>query len=325
MALPSSYEKILCYLAPIEPLLLDEQISEVMINADRSVYIERRGLLERVEVAWDHEEHLGHALRSIARMLGQDITPECPSLDTRLPDGSRVAIAIPPISPEGPSVTIRKFQRAYFTLDHLVRIGSMSESLAVRLRAIVRDERANLVISGGTGAGKTSLLNALVAEIPSDERLGILEDTREIQATAPNKFQFEARREEPVVTIRDLVKASLRHRPDRLIIGEVRGPEAFDLIDALNTGHSGSFTTLHANSATLALSRLTTLILMAGAHWPVAAIKASIADAIGYVVQVSRQRDGRRGITEVLQVCGYQSAADAFATRECPVEKSVVG
>ena len=301
----TSYDRILCYLAPIEKLLRDDEISEVIVNADRSVFIERSGLLQRVDVAWDHDEYLGHALRSIARMLGQDITPDAPTLDTRLPDGSRVAIAIPPVSPEGPTVTIRKFQRRYFTLDTLVRIGSMSEQLAERLRTLVRDEKANILISGGTGAGKTSLLNALVAEIPLEERLGIIEDTREIQANAPNRFQFEARRDQPAVTIRDLVKASLRHRPDRLIIGEVRGPEAFDLINALNTGHSGSLATVHANSALLALSRLTTLILMEGAHWPIAAINASIAEAIGFIVHVGRNPDGRRTVNEVVDVQGY--------------------
>jgi pilus assembly protein CpaF len=311
----TSYDRILCYLAPIEKLLRDDEISEVIVNADRSVFIERAGLLQPVEVAWDHDEYLGHALRSIARMLGQDITPDAPTLDTRLPDGSRVAIAIPPVSPEGPTITIRKFQRRYFTLDTLVRIGSLSEQLAERLRTLVSHEKANILISGGTGAGKTSLLNALVAEIPAQERLGIIEDTREIQAAAPNRFQFEARRDEPGVTIRDLVKASLRHRPDRLIIGEVRGPEAFDLINALNTGHSGSLATLHANSALLALSRLTTLILMEGAQWPVAAIKASIAEAIRYVVHVSRNPDGSRAINDVIQVQGYDIQSGTFFTR----------
>ncbi len=313
----TSYDRILCYLAPIENLLRDDEISEVIVNADRSVFIERSGLLRRVDVAWDHDEYLGHALRSIARMLGQDITPDAPTLDTRLFDGSRVAIAIPPVSPEGPTVTIRKFQRRYFTLDTLVRIGSMSDQLAERLRTLVRDEKANILISGGTGAGKTSLLNALVAEIPPEERLGIIEDTREIQANAPNRFQFEARRDEPAVTIRDLVKASLRHRPDRLIIGEVRGPEAFDLINALNTGHSGSLATVHANSALLALSRLTTLVLMEGAHWPVAAIKASIADAVRYVIHISRRPDGHRRINEVLKVEDFDHKSGTFATREC--------
>ena len=184
----TSYDRILCYLAPIENFLRDDEISEVIVNADRSVFIERSGLLQRVDVAWDHDEYLGHALRSIARMLGQDITPDAPTLDTRLPDGSRVAIAIPPVSPEGPTVTIRKFQRRYFTLDTLVRIGSLSDQLAERLRTLVRDEKANILISGGTGAGKTSLLNALVAEIPAEERLGIIEDTREIQAKPRTGF-----------------------------------------------------------------------------------------------------------------------------------------
>jgi pilus assembly protein CpaF len=310
----TSYDRILCYLAPIENLLRDDEISEVIVNADRSVFIERSGLLQRVDVAWDREEYLGHALRSIARILGQDITPDSPTLDTRLPDGSRVAIAIPPVSPEGPTVTIRKFQRRYFTLDTLVRIGSLTEQLAERLRRLVREEKANILISGGTGAGKTSMLNALVAEIPSEERLGIIEDTREIQASAPNRFQFEASRGETTVTIRDLVKASLRHRPDRLIIGEVRGPEAFDLINALNTGHSGSIATVHANSALLALSRLTTLILMEGAQWPVGAIKVAVAEAISCVVHVARNQDGRRVVNEVIQVHGYDVQAGMFST-----------
>ncbi len=296
----TSYERILCYLAPIESLLRDEEISEIIVNADRSVYIERSGLLRRVDVVWDYREYLGHALRSIARMLGQDITTDSPTLDTRLPDGSRVAIAIPPVSPEGPTVTIRKFQRRYFTLDKLVGIGSVTPGQAEQLRHLVRIERANILISGGTGAGKTSLLNALVAEIPPEERLGIIEDTREIQAISANKFQFEAHREDPAITIRDLVKASLRHRPDRLIIGEVRGAEAFDLVNALNTGHSGSLTTVHANSAELAISRLTTLVLMAGAQWPMEAIKSSVSDAIDCVVQLGRAHDGKRSVSELL-------------------------
>jgi pilus assembly protein CpaF len=292
-----SYEHILCYLAPIERFLLDPSISEVMVNADRSVFIERKGLLHHMnDVVWGDEEYLDHALRTIARVLGQDISAESPTLDTRLPDGSRVAIAIPPVSPEGPTLTIRKFQPAYFTLDSLIDIGSVSEPMADKLRAIVCEERANLLISGGTGAGKTSLLNALVTEIPYEERLGILEDTREIQAAAPNRFQLEAHRENPTISIRDLVKASLRHRPDRLIIGEVRGPEAFDLINALNTGHSGSMATIHANNARLALSRLTTLIMMEGSQWPLPAIKSSIVDAVQYVVHVARRqrREPRR-------------------------------
>ena len=220
----TAYERILCYLTPIESLLRDEEISEVIVNADRSVFIERAGLLQRANVVWDNREYLGHALRSIARSLGQDITPDSSTLDTRLPDGSRVAIAVPPVSPEGPTVTIRKFQRRYFTLDKLVEIGTVSPEHAERLRHLIRVERANILISGGTGAGKTSLLNALVAEISQEERIGIIEDTREIQAISPNRFQFEARPDGPTVTIRDLVKASaLRHRPDRLIVGEVRG------------------------------------------------------------------------------------------------------
>ena len=314
MTSPESHAHILCYLAPIESLLRDPAISEVMVNADRSVFIERAGLLQQIEVNWGDEEYLHHALRTIARVLGQDISAQSPTLDTRLPDGSRVAIAIPPISPEGPTLTIRKFQRAFFTLDTLTAIGSVTESTARKLRSIVREERANLLISGGTGAGKTSLLNALAAEIPSWERLGILEDTREIQSTAPNRFQLEAHREEPTITIRDLVKASLRHRPDRLIIGEVRGAEAFDLVNALNTGHSGSLATIHANNAHLALARLATLILMDGANWPLPAIKSSIADAVQYVVHVARRRDGSRGISELLRVDGYDVATGLFRT-----------
>jgi pilus assembly protein CpaF len=296
----TSYERILCYLAPIESLLRDEGISEVIVNADRSVYIERTGLLQRVDVTWDDREYLGHALRSIARMLGQDITTDSPTLDTRLPDGSRVAIAVPPVSPDGPTVTIRKFQQRYFTLGNLVEIGTVTAEQTEQLRHLVRVERANILISGGTGAGKTSLLNALVAEIPPDERVGIIEDTREIQAVSLNRFQFEAHREDPAVTVRDLVKASLRHRPDRLIVGEVRGAEAFDLINALNTGHTGSLATIHANSAELALSRLSTLVLMAGAHWPLDAIHSAIRDAIGCVVQLRRLPSGERQLSELL-------------------------
>lgn len=312
----TSYERILCYLAPIAPYLHDEEISEVIVNADRSVFVERNGLLKQVDAVWERPEYLGHALRSIARLLGQDITSESPILDTRLPDGSRVAMAIPPVSPDGPSLTIRKFQRRYFSLEELVRIGSMTEEIAQQLRKLVREERANILISGGTGTGKTSLLNALAAEIPPQERLGTIEDTREIQVNSPNRFQLEVRRGEPAVTMRDLIQASLRHRPDRLIIGEVRGPEAFDLLNALNTGHSGSMATIHANSAGLALSRLTTLVLMADVQWPLAAIERCISDTIQYVVHITRRQNGSRVVSEILDPNRQVARHDPFGRSE---------
>jgi pilus assembly protein CpaF len=235
-------------------------------------------------------------------------------LDSRLPDGSRVAAALPPVSLGGTTLTIRKFQSRHFTAEELVRIGTLSPAQLEALRQAI-EARHNVLISGGTGTGKTTLLNALVPFLAADDRLVLIEDTAELQLDAPNLVRFEARREQtgvPAITIRDLLRATLRHRPDRIVVGEVRGGEAFDLLQALNTGHSGTLSTIHANSADQALRRFTSCVLQSGVDLPYAAIRHGIAECLQVLVHLER-RHGRRVVTELMRVRQYDTATDRFA------------
>ena len=307
------FELILPFLRPIEHLILDERISEIMVNGSGKIFIERCGDLTEVPEARLTEKNLQVAVRNIARALGDEISEEQPLLDSRLPDGSRVAAVIPPCSLGGTTLTIRKFQSNQFTEEELVRIGSLTPDLLKTLRAAIGN-RLNILISGGTGTGKTTLLNALAHSIPDIERIILIEDTAEIQLGKPNLVRFEARRQQPdlpAVTIRDLVRASLRHRPDRIILGEVRGGEAFDLLQALNTGHSGSLSTIHANSAQQAIARLTSCVLQAGVELPYPAIRANVADAVQLLLHIER-RQGRRYAAELLRIERYDPAQDQF-------------
>jgi pilus assembly protein CpaF len=310
------FELILPFLRPIERLILDERISEIMVNGSGRVFIERDGDLTEVPEASLTEKNLQVAVRNIARALGDEISEEQPLLDSRLPDGSRVAAVIPPCSIGGTTLTIRKFHSRQFTAGELIRIGSLTESSLRQLREAIADRR-NILISGGTGTGKTTLLNALAASIADGERIVIIEDTAEIQLDKPNLVRFEARREQPglpAVTIRDLVRATLRHRPDRILLGEVRGGEAFDLLQALNTGHSGTLSTIHANSAQQAITRLTSCVLQAGVELPYAAIRSNIADAVNLLLHIER-RQGRRYVSELLEVEHYDPTEDKFTLR----------
>jgi pilus assembly protein CpaF len=253
-------------------------------------------------------------VQNIARSLGDDISEEKPILDSRLPDGSRIAAVLPPCSIHGITLTIRKFNARSFTIDDLIRIGTITQATATYLRnAIIH--RKNILISGGTGTGKTTLLNILADFIPEEDRLLVIEDTAEIHIRKPNLVRFEARRQQgpkiPAVTIRDLLKASLRHRPERTILGEIRGEEAFDLLQALNTGHSGSLSTIHANSAAQALSRLASCVLQSGIELPYKAIKASIADSIHLLVHIERWQ-ARRYISEILAIQSYSPTDDTY-------------
>jgi pilus assembly protein CpaF len=307
------FETILPFLRPIEHLILDDSVSEVMVNGPDHVFIERNGFVQHVPGITLGERTLIVAVKNIARRLGDDITEAKPILDSRLSDGSRVAAVIPPCSLNGVTLTIRKFNSRHFEIEDLIRSSTLDRALANRLEDYIL-QRRNLLISGGTSSGKTTLLTALGKFIPADERLLLIEDTAEIQLTHTNFVRFEARREQndaPAVSIRDLLKAALRHRPDRILLGEVRGGEAFDLLQLLNTGHSGSISTIHASSAKQALSRFASCVLQSGLELPYSAVKSSIGDSLNVVIQIER-RPGRRFISEVLEINSYDPDADLF-------------
>lgn len=322
-----SLEIILPFLQPIAHLITDPHVSEICTNGDGAVFFQDgRGMVQHPTVLV--QPFLVHAIKRIARSLGKDIGEEYPLLDARLPDGSRVAAALPPASIGGAMLTIRKFRPHWFTMRELIENGTILGFVAGQMEAAVRDKKT-ILVSGGTDTGKTTIAKALIDAIPQSERLGVIEDTAELAITHPNVFRFEAREQQrdasgnqtiSAVTTRDLVKASLRHRPDRLIIGEVRGGEAFDMLDALNTGHAGSISTIHANSATGALSRLASLALRAGVEVPYRAIQADIGDLIQYVVQLSR-RDGKRVVSEVIQVDGFDG--EKYKTRSILEEENI--
>lgn len=309
------FRLILPYLRQIEPLILDPDISEIMVNSPTDIFIEKQGVMERVPDVTIPLDQLRVAVQNIARSLGDDISEEKPILDSRLPDGSRIAAVLPPCSIHGITLTIRKFNTRSFKIEDLIRIGTITDEMAAYLRAAIAG-RKNILISGGTGTGKTTLLNILADFIPDEDRLLVIEDTAEIHIRKPNLVRFEARRHQgpkiPAVTIRDLLKASLRHRPERTILGEIRGEEAFDLLQALNTGHSGSLSTIHANSAAQALSRLASCVLQSGIELPYKAIKASIANSIHLLVHIER-RHAKRFISEVLQISSYSPTEDQYA------------
>jgi pilus assembly protein CpaF len=307
------FELILPFLRPIEHLIADEEISEIMVNGSGRIFVEKHCDLAEVRDARLTEKNLQVAVRNIARALGDEISEQMPLLDSRLPDGSRVAAVIPPCSIGGTTLTIRKFHSRQFTASELVRIGTVPAGVLEYLRNAVTTH-TNILISGGTGTGKTTLLNALAQFIHDDERIVLIEDTAEIQLDKPNLVRFEARREQPdlpAVTIRDLVRATLRHRPDRILLGEVRGGEAFDLLQALNTGHSGTLSTIHANSAPQAIARLTSCVLQAGVELPYSAIRANIADAIELLLHIER-RHGQRLVAELLRIDRYDQSQDRY-------------
>jgi len=328
----SSLDRILPFLRPIEDLLLDPTVTEVMVNdGGRRVFVERDGTVESVPERTLETRNLTVAIKNIARACGDEISDVQPLLDARLEDGSRVAAMFPPCSVAGPVLTIRKFTRRY-TLDDLIGVGSITASTASELVAAVSCEK-NILISGGTGTGKTTLLNALAAHIPDRDRIVLIEETAEIHLDKPNVLRLEARRAQaplgqeaplPPVTIADLLRAALRHRPDRILLGEIRGSEAFDLLQLLNTGHAGTLSTIHASSAKQGLARFTSCVLQSGVDLPYRAIKTNIGDSLNVVIQIER-RPGRRFISEVLEINSYDPDADLFdfcavyaATKETP-------
>jgi pilus assembly protein CpaF len=309
----NGFETILPFLKPIEHLILDASISEVMVNGPDHIFIEKAGFIEPVQGLSLGEKSLMVAVKNIARRLGDDISESKPILDSRLPDGSRVAAVIPPCSVNGVTLTIRKFNARHFGVEDLVQTGTLERWLANQLEGYVL-ARKNILIVGSTGSGKTSMLNVLGKFIPADERIVLIEDTSEIHMCQDNLVRFEARQPQnglPAITIRDLLKASLRHRPDRLILGEIRGSEAFDLLQLLNTGHSGSLSTVHATSAKQGLARFTSCVLQSGVDLPYRAIKTNVGDSVNVVVHLER-RPGRRFVSEVVEIHGYDPDRDEY-------------
>ncbi len=301
---------------PIEPFLDNENVSEIMVNGLAPIFVERNGKLTRTTARFLTEAHLRQVIERIVSKVGRRIDESSPMVDARLPDGSRVNAVIPPLAVDGPSLTIRKFSKDALTVDHLVEFGTLSPRSVEFLHACVRG-RLNILVSGGTGTGKTTLLNVLSNFIPDDERIVTLEDAVELQLNQEHLVRLESRppnvEGKGQITIRDLVRNSLRMRPDRVIIGECRGGEALDMLQAMNTGHDGSLSTLHANGPRDAIARLETLCLMAGMDLPVRAIREQIASAVDLMVHVSRLRDGSRRVTHISEIVGMEGDAVALA------------
>jgi pilus assembly protein CpaF len=292
-------------LGPLEPLLSDPAVDEVMVNGPGAVYVERGGRLERTGVGFGSEAELMHAIERILAPLGRRVDEAAPLCDARLPDGSRVNVVIPPLALSGPCLTIRRFRRGGFSLAELVRRGTLPRELADFLARCVA-ARASVVVSGGTGSGKTTTLNALSGAIPGEERIVTIEDAAELRLRQRHVVRLEARppnlEGSGEVTIRQLVRNALRMRPDRIVVGEVRGGEALDMLQALNTGHDGSLTTVHANSPEDALRRIETLALMADVALPHAAVREQVASALDLVVHQARRPDGSRAVVSVSEV-----------------------
>lgn len=294
---------------PITSLLDDENISEVMVNGPKQVYVERKGKLVLSDVTFRDNNHVLQVIDKIVSPLGRRIDESSPMVDARLPDGSRVNAIIPPLALNGPTITIRKFSKDPLTVHDLIRFGTINEQMAEFLEACVK-VRLNVVVSGGTGSGKTTTLNVLSSFIPTDERIVTVEDAAELQLRQDHVVSLESRpaniEGKGEITIRELVKNCLRMRPDRIVVGEVRGGEALDMLQAMNTGHDGSLTTGHANTPRDMLSRLETMVLMSGMELPVRAIREQIASAVDLIIQQSRLRDGSRRITHVTEVQGME-------------------
>ncbi|MCF6139282.1 CpaF family protein [Pseudalkalibacillus berkeleyi] len=294
---------------PINPLLIDPDVTEVMVNGPDMVYIEKNGKLLLSGVRFRDDDHVMNVIEKIVAPIGRRIDESSPMVDARLPDGSRVNAIIPPLSLIGPTITIRKFSKDPFTIDNLISFGTMTKEMATFIEACVK-ARLNIFVSGGTGSGKTTTLNVLSSFIFEDERIVTIEDAAELQLGQPHVISLESRppniEGKGSITIRDLVRNSLRMRPDRIVIGEVRGAEALDMLQAMNTGHDGSLATGHSNSPRDMISRLETMVLLAGVELPVKAIREQISGAIDVIIQQSRLKDGTRKITKITEVQGLE-------------------
>jgi len=313
-------------LGPIDALMRDPSISEVMVNGPEEVYFEREGILYLSDVRFRDHSHIYRVIERIIAPIGRRVDEASPMVDARLPDGSRVNVVIPPVAPKSPTITIRKFRADKLSMDDLVRAGTITQEIVDFLAACVK-LKLNILISGGTGTGKTTFLNALSAFIPESERIVTIEDPVEVKLQQPHVVSLEARpanidgRGE--ITQRDLLRNTLRMRPDRIIIGEVRGPEAFDMLNAMNTGHEGSLSTIHANSPRDALARIENMVLMANLDLPDRAIREQMASALHLIVQLARFTDGVRRVTHVTEVTGMEgqivTLQDLFRFRQTGV------
>ena len=299
------------FLGPIKDLLDDDGVSEIMINGYHEIFVEKKGLVFKVDNKFPNEDALLSAMRAIAQSVGRTIDADNPRLDARLPDGSRIAVVLPPMAKNGTTVAIRKFSKDELTLQDLINFGSLSK-MGARFLDICVHLGKNVIVSGGTGSGKTTMLNVLGGRIPKTQRLLIIEDASELQVEADHVVQFETRKEDPTrgvtpVSIRDLVESALRLRPDRVIIGEVRGAEAMNLIEIMNTGHDGSMGTVHANNPLDACTRLETLALSGDTQIPPDAVRKMVASAMQVIVQCSRYHDGGRRTSHISEICGVDN------------------
>jgi pilus assembly protein CpaF len=312
------------FLSPLRPFLQDDTVSEIMVNGHSEVYIERRGRLEKTDAQFQSHDALLSAVHNVAQYVGREIDADRPILDARLPDGSRVHVVLPPSARRGIYFTIRKFARDIFGLDDLIRLGSLSPSGKEFLEIAVRLKK-NIVVAGGTGTGKTSLLNAVSTAIPEEERIVVIEDSSELRLAQPHTLYLEAQQADAYgrgsVTIRDLFKASLRMRPDRIIVGEVRSGEALDMIQSMLSGHAGSLTTVHATTPRDALTRLETLSLMSEVELPVYVARAQVSSAIHLIVQLARySEDGSRKVTRITEALGMD-ASNQYQLRDLFVSR----
>lgn len=294
---------------PIQPLLDDPDVSEIMVNGPKKIFVEKKGQLSKSEITFDDDDHVIRIIDRIIMPLGRRVDSDSPTVDARLPDGSRVNAVVRPVSIDGPSITIRKFRKDKLKAEDLIAFGSITKQMSEFLEACVK-ARFNIVISGGTGSGKTTLLNVVSGFIPENERIVTIEDAAELQLQQDHVMRMETKPANAdglhAVTIRELVKNSLRMRPDRIVVGEVRGGEALDMLQAMNTGHDGSLTTVHSNSPRDALSRLETLVLMAGMELPLKVVRQQISSAIDLIVQQTRLKDGKRKVTAITEVAGME-------------------
>jgi pilus assembly protein CpaF len=312
-------ETILQFLEPVRPYLEDPAVSEVMINGPNQIYIEKKGQLELVPAKFASREALTAALRNMAQFVGKHVDEMRPILEGRLPDGSRVEAVLPPAAPDGPHVSIRRFFKETLTVQRLIGFGALTEDCASALAAFVAS-KLNILVAGGTGSGKTSMLNALSSYIPEGERVVVLEDSRELQLQREHVVQLEARpgdaKGRGIVTIRDLFRATLRMRPDRIVVGEIRGGEALDLIQAMTSGHGGCLSTLHATYPRDTITRLETMAMMSDVEMPLMAMRIQLASAVNMIVQVGRLQDGSRKITHVTEVLGFNQQTEEYLTQD---------